>query len=208
MLTGVYHPERLRVIDPCRRVRGRVVAIKGEEDGDLHIRLRPERSARRLLMAANFSEQRGSLVVEFMPRDRGHLPAPRPGDRLALVGAYLEDLDHSWSELHPVWQVAVNGRRPRRSGPHFGGSPPSARSESAVVRCRTAAEDRCRGYRGPPYYLGAGGGGPMRADDRDCADFRTQAEAQRYYVSKGGPVRDRDRLDADHDGRACESLPR
>ena len=50
--------------------------------------------------------------------------------------------------------------------------------------------------------------GPSTAADRDCSDFSTQAEAQRYFVSHGGgPTNDFDRLDADHDGIACESLP-
>lgn len=42
--------------------------------------------------------------------------------------------------------------------------------------------------------------------DRDCADFRTQKQAQRFY-KKHHPNRDPHRLDADRDGRACEDLP-
>ena len=42
--------------------------------------------------------------------------------------------------------------------------------------------------------------------DRDCADFSTQAQAQRFY-KKHNPRRDPHRLDADRDGRACEDLP-
>jgi hypothetical protein len=42
--------------------------------------------------------------------------------------------------------------------------------------------------------------------DRDCADFDTQKQAQRFY-KKHNPSRDPHRLDADHDGLACESLP-
>lgn len=48
---------------------------------------------------------------------------------------------------------------------------------------------------------GAQGGG-----DRDCGDFATQREAQRYFERRGGPRRDPDRLDGNHDGVACESL--
>ena len=43
--------------------------------------------------------------------------------------------------------------------------------------------------------------------DRDCGDFRTQEEAQRFFEAAGGPERDPHRLDADGDGRACEGLP-
>jgi endonuclease YncB( thermonuclease family) len=43
------------------------------------------------------------------------------------------------------------------------------------------------------------------AADRDCADFDTQREAQAYFENRGPG--DPDRLDADDDGRACDSLP-
>ena len=45
-------------------------------------------------------------------------------------------------------------------------------------------------------------------EDKDCSDFATQEEAQAYFESKGGsPSNNVDRLDADHDGIACKSLP-
>ncbi len=54
-------------------------------------------------------------------------------------------------------------------------------------------------------------GGGLRYDpfgpDRDCSDFATQAEAQQFFIAAGGPQRDPHRLDADHDGVACENLP-
>lgn len=40
--------------------------------------------------------------------------------------------------------------------------------------------------------------------DKDCNDFRSWAAAQRFY-EQSGPG-DPHRLDADHDGIACESL--
>lgn len=44
--------------------------------------------------------------------------------------------------------------------------------------------------------------------DKDCSDFSTHAEAQSYFNSKGGSSSiNVDRLDNDHDGVACESLP-
>jgi len=42
--------------------------------------------------------------------------------------------------------------------------------------------------------------------DRDCADFATHRQAQRFF-NRHHPNRDPHRLDADHDGIACESLP-
>jgi len=43
--------------------------------------------------------------------------------------------------------------------------------------------------------------------DRDCGDFRTQAEAQAFFGAAGGPGSDPHRLDSDGDGVVCESLP-
>jgi len=44
--------------------------------------------------------------------------------------------------------------------------------------------------------------------DRDCAAFATQQEAQAWFAAHGGSTTDDiDRLDADHDGIACEHLP-
>ncbi len=43
-----------------------------------------------------------------------------------------------------------------------------------------------------------------QSGDRDCSDFRSWAEAQRFYESQGSG--DPHRLDADNDGIACESL--
>jgi hypothetical protein len=48
---------------------------------------------------------------------------------------------------------------------------------------------------------------PAQGADRDCADFDTQREAQQYFESIGGPESDPDRLDANGDGRACDTLP-
>ncbi len=43
--------------------------------------------------------------------------------------------------------------------------------------------------------------------DRDCSDFSTQAEAQRFFINAGGPQQDPHQLDGDNDGKACDSLP-
>lgn len=42
--------------------------------------------------------------------------------------------------------------------------------------------------------------------DKDCSDFSSWRQAQRFYENHGGPKKDPHRLDADHDGIACESL--
>ncbi|MGE0504601.1 MAG: excalibur calcium-binding domain-containing protein [Solirubrobacterales bacterium] len=47
---------------------------------------------------------------------------------------------------------------------------------------------------------------PAQAVDKDCSDFHSWKQAQHYYKKHGGPRYDPDRLDADHDGIACEDL--
>ena len=43
--------------------------------------------------------------------------------------------------------------------------------------------------------------------DMDCANFSSQRSAQIFFLKHGGPRYDPDRLDADHDGIACEDNP-
>jgi Excalibur calcium-binding domain len=45
------------------------------------------------------------------------------------------------------------------------------------------------------------------ASDKDCSDFTSQRAAQFFFLKHGGPRADPDRLDADHDGVACEDNP-
>ena len=48
---------------------------------------------------------------------------------------------------------------------------------------------------------------PTPTGRRDCSDFSTQADAQRFFEDNGGPASDPFNLDVDNDGRACEGLP-
>lgn len=50
-------------------------------------------------------------------------------------------------------------------------------------------------------------GSTYSGGDKDCGDFATHAEAQSFFISQGGPGSDPHKLDADHDGQACETLP-
>ena len=46
---------------------------------------------------------------------------------------------------------------------------------------------------------------PALAADRDCGDFKSRRQAQRFFKRNGGPQQDPHNLDADNDGKACES---
>lgn len=109
--TGVRNYRRLQLLDRCRIVSGTVGKVSHAADGDIHIRFLPSAG--------------GRLVVEFMPRDRGHLPSFTALSRfkqhhtvLRLTGAYVCDsnhhyagVGHGWHELHPVFRVQVLGSK-------------------------------------------------------------------------------------------------
>jgi micrococcal nuclease len=94
---------------------------------------------------------------------------------------------------------------------------PNVRYADLFVRLARRARSRTRGLwsrAACPGGEGRAGGGPSRryrpsgGSDRDCGDFSSQREAQRYFEARGGPRRDPDRLDGNRDGVACEGLPR
>jgi hypothetical protein len=90
-LAGVYHPARLHVRARCRVVSGLVEKVLFEGyDGDVHIWLRTP-------------EER--LASEIIPQDRALVGVPEPGERVTVVGPYVEDLQHGWNEIHPTWLV-------------------------------------------------------------------------------------------------------
>jgi hypothetical protein len=142
VLAGVYHPRRLHVLAACRSVSGTVIRISHELDGDLHIGLD---SGGALTNNVNRLKLGGELVVEFMPRDGGHLPAPSVGDRVSLTGAWVLDTNHGWQELHPVWSETLAGVT-HRSGPQYGGSPQGAAGSEAAAECFDNRGAPCRGY--------------------------------------------------------------
>lgn len=61
---------------------------------------------------------------------------------------------------------------------------------------------RTSGTVGRSLYARPGLAQPL--DDRNCPGFASAAEAQRFFLSAGGPVSDPHGLDRDGDGNACE----
>lgn len=47
-----------------------------------------------------------------------------------------------------------------------------------------------------------------KADEYNCSDFKTQPEAQAFFLKVGGVGNDVNRLDGNKDGVACQSLPK
>lgn len=50
--------------------------------------------------------------------------------------------------------------------------------------------------------------GGKYTNEYNCADFKTQPEAQKFFVNAGGPSKDTNRLDGDNNGVACQDLPK
>lgn len=71
-------------------VCGRVTLVKGEADGDLHVRL---------------DDGGAFIVAETVPYHP--LAAPRVGQRICVRGISRLDRTHGWYEVHPVesWTV-------------------------------------------------------------------------------------------------------
>jgi hypothetical protein len=52
------------------------------------------------------------------------------------------------------------------------------------------------------------GGSANAAGDKDCSDFGSHKQAQKYFKKHGGSRHyNYNDLDSDHDGQACEELP-
>lgn len=115
----VYQKDRLRVIEPCTAVEGRVVSVHKSEDGDLHISLDP--SPPSVLNMVNLIHGHGRLVVEIIcdhppahPEEQAacadfhpQITIPHPGDHVRITGAYVTDRDNGWNELHPVSRIEI-----------------------------------------------------------------------------------------------------
>ncbi|WP_207209539.1 excalibur calcium-binding domain-containing protein [Frigidibacter mobilis] len=117
----------------------------------------------------------------------------------------------------PSAQVEALGKQPTSSlcTAHVAASGADLLAIEAELGVRGALQ--CKTTYGSTSYVGqrtAGSvGRPLYArstadaaagDDRNCSDFVSAAEAQRFFIANGGPTRDPHRLDGDGDGNACE----
>jgi hypothetical protein len=115
-LVGVYHPERLKVKSRCRVAIGTVEEVKPElYDGDIHIQLRLDRGQERLLSNGN-ARVGGTLIVEIIPWDRARVPVPVEGQRVEVVGPWVDDTAHGWFEIHPAWWISAGSIQPASAG--------------------------------------------------------------------------------------------
>lgn len=118
----VYEKKRLRVVEPCTAVDGRVAAVAPSWDGDLHIDLDPDQKS--VLNPVNAIHGGGKLVVEIICEHVPNRPdakvacagfhsqitIPKVGDRIRVTGAYVTDVEHGWREVHPVTRIDILSR--------------------------------------------------------------------------------------------------
>jgi hypothetical protein len=114
-LTGVYHPQRLKVKSRCRVAVGTVEEVKPElYDGDVHIQLRLDPGQDGLLSSGN-ARIGGTLVVEIIPWDRSRVRVPAVGQRIEVLGPWVDDTAHGWNEIHPAWWISAGTIQPASS---------------------------------------------------------------------------------------------
>jgi len=115
----VYEPGRLRVIEACTAVEGRVVSVHRAQDGDLHIGLDPDQKS--VLNLVNVIHAQRTLILEAVcdhpatssePRAAcggftSPIMTPRIGDRIRATGSYVTDRENGWNEVHPVSKIEI-----------------------------------------------------------------------------------------------------
>lgn len=150
-MVGVWGQGRLKVMDPCQKASGTVLKAEHEPDGDLDLYVSLDPAYDQLAgSAAELNSLHGwgpgDVLVELMPRDSGHLPAPVEGDHLDLWGAWVTDANHGYKEIHPIWSESINGAEPSTSGPKNGGSLLQSTASTAAADCKNANGAHCIGY--------------------------------------------------------------
>jgi hypothetical protein len=95
-LVGVYHPERLKA---------------EAYDGDIHIDLVLDPGQEGLLSPGN-ARVGGTLILEIIPWDRSRVLVPEVGQRIEVVGPWVDDTAHGWNEIHPAWWISAGTIEP------------------------------------------------------------------------------------------------
>lgn len=118
---GIYQPDRLKVLDPCKHAEGVVVDVAAEDDGDYHVWFKPDHGYASLMNREDHFQGRPAMLAEITPDCDGnpansaaaskcpktHLPIPRLGDHIAIDGPWVFDNNHGWNEIHPVDSIRV-----------------------------------------------------------------------------------------------------
>jgi len=122
-LAGVWSPDRLQLLAPCKHVSGMVEVTQGEPDGDHHVWLLVDAGYEYLLDDENHFQAKPALLAEITPScpldsnppnaeaaarcPPAQLPIPVAGAHIAIDGPWVLDTDHGWREIHPVEAIQI-----------------------------------------------------------------------------------------------------
>jgi hypothetical protein len=102
----------LKLESRCRVAVGTIEKVKPElYDGDIHLELRLDRGQEGLLSSGN-ARVGGTLILEIIPWDRGRVLVPAVGQRVEVVGPWVDDTAHGWREIHPAWWISAGSLQP------------------------------------------------------------------------------------------------
>jgi hypothetical protein len=98
----VHNPNRLRLIAPCATVTGTVDTVTWQPtDGDWQVELLLDPP-----YATFVPDIREPLDLKVIPADVATVALPRPGDRVAASGAWVNNRNQSGApQLHPTWSI-------------------------------------------------------------------------------------------------------
>ncbi len=105
VLADVQDPDRLLLLKSCLTVTGVVVETSRSADGNFTFRLRVDLAYNWTLNDVNRNKLRNYLQVEITPADQGATATPTIGARIAVTGAYVEDITRGWNAIYPAWQI-------------------------------------------------------------------------------------------------------
>ncbi|QQE81616.1 hypothetical protein GI364_24805 (plasmid) [Alicyclobacillus sp. SO9] len=84
--------------------------MRHEADHDYHLDIKVDSQYKNLLASGNYKYQHGYLVVEIIPMDQPYVTIPQKGQHATFTGAWVDDKDHGWNEIHPAWLVNGKGK--------------------------------------------------------------------------------------------------
>jgi hypothetical protein len=98
----VHNANRLRLVAPCATVTGTVDTVTWQPtDGDWQVELVLDAS-----YAPYVPDIREPLDLKVIPADMATVALPRPGDRVAASGAWVNNRNQSGApQLHPTWSI-------------------------------------------------------------------------------------------------------
>jgi hypothetical protein len=135
-MAGVNNPQRFRIYNLCQQVTGTVTNYQKWSDGDWNIYVNKldkpslwteagRNNLRTWKQAGDHGHGSADMIWEAIPNDLGTCgnpgdlgSPPKPGDTAKVHGVHVFDKWHSWTEIHPITQISINGGNPcTRSDP-------------------------------------------------------------------------------------------